>query len=303
MNAKNILVKDVMIPNLFTATEDMLTKELEKYFNELDIQGCPVAGVDGQIIGWISDRDMIFSELSWTRRHIGQETPSMFHGWPYFEGPHIEDYNPVFVGQVMHRKVIKILSSDNLLTALKKMTKEHVHNLMVFDQDKLIGLLVIEEVLEYILKNHFLDIACILDCPTGQLMTTSIAVIREDDTVEDLEELLCHKKIHGVPVIDYRGHIKGVVSQVDIVRFEASTPHRENYPESAETRVCEIMTPVVTQVTSSDKVRYVVELMLQKNIHRVVIAEQGVLKGILTGMDIIQGIVNLFNPSKVLESV
>ena len=64
MNAKNILVKDVMIPNLFTATEDMLTKELEKYFNELDIQGCPVAGADGQIIGWISDRDMIFSELS-----------------------------------------------------------------------------------------------------------------------------------------------------------------------------------------------------------------------------------------------
>ena len=64
------------------------------------------------------------------------------------------------------------------------------------------------------------------------LMTTDVVKVAEDATVRELVELLQEHEISGVPVVNARGKIKGVVSVSDIAGASgeraAIAPERAN---------------------------------------------------------------------------
>ncbi len=119
----------------------------------------------------------------------------------------------------------------------------------------------------------------------------SVVCVRPELEVDDLETLLLGRHVSGVPVVDEKGFLVGVVSKTDLVRHERL--ENEQWVERmgelrAPARVAEIMTrhPFSIRVTAS--IAEAVELMLTRRIHRLpVVSESGEVLAIVTPLDVL----------------
>ena len=62
--------------------------------------------------------------------------------------------------------------------------------------------------------------------PVSTYMTAEVATCTEDDTVEDLMEMMTHGRFRHVPVLDEKGRLCGLISIGDVVKTRiAETVH------------------------------------------------------------------------------
>jgi predicted transcriptional regulator len=119
-----------------------------------------------------------------------------------------------------------------------------------------------------------------------ELMKSPVHSVTQATSLQELVELLDHKMITGVPVIDAEGRTIGVVSRSDVaVHWARSAGSDEMLHQS----VAEIMTPFAFSVKPDDEIVGLVDTMLSGGIHRVVVSdEDGRPVGIVTSMDIVR---------------
>lgn len=128
------------------------------------------------------------------------------------------------------------------------------------------------------------------------IMQRDVVVVREDAPLPDCVRLLCQKHITGVPVIDATRSMVGIVSQTDLLRHEAvllaalrkasEGAACAGWEEAAARRVRDIMSREVICGTEETPVDRLVEAMLSRNIHRVVITAGRGVVGIVTTVDL-----------------
>lgn len=141
------------------------------------------------------------------------------------------------------------------------------------------------------------------------VMRRQVVTVTEDHTLKELEAILIDNKITGVPVLDAKGRVIGVVSQTDLVRRdrEQAPPHENPaYDQALDrwlgrsglqveapdfVRVRDVMTPSACCAEEDAPLWEVARLMAQSGIHRVVITRKGRLAGIVTSMDILRAFV------------
>lgn len=110
------------------------------------------------------------------------------------------------------------------------------------------------------------------------VMSTDVFALDVSETIEVAATHLTERHVSGAPVLSGR-HIVGIVSKSDLVdpRRIAANGHT----------VEGLMTRVVYAVRPADPLMTAVRLMVQENIHRVVVvSESGRLSGILSSMDV-----------------
>lgn len=112
--------------------------------------------------------------------------------------------------------------------------------------------------------------------------------------LEELADLFMERKVSGFPVVEpANGELLGLVSQRDLLASVAEGPGNGFYHGVYEEFssqfgvlpggcVEDIMTPFVYFATPETDIREVIELMLNKSIHRVVVTENRKLKGLVT---------------------
>jgi CBS domain-containing protein len=153
-----------------------------------------------------------------------------------------------------------------------------------------------------------------LSAPTAaDLMTPNPVSVRQDATVKEAAASLTDRGFSAAPVIDNAGRPVGVLSRADIVvhhrqkaeyvppvpdyyqRTDLATPSGEPLPagfqvESVDqTRVRDIMTPVVFSVSAEAPARRVVGDMVGLRVHRLFVVEQsGVLVGVISALDVLR---------------
>ena len=148
------------------------------------------------------------------------------------------------------------------------------------------------------------------------LMTTDIVKVAEDATVRELVELLQEHEISGVPVVNARGKITGVVSVSDIagasgeraaIAPERASPEfyvhewedkinpdelRQLHVEEEGLLVRDIMTARVYTVAADASIAVVARTMVEGHVHRLLVAEGDRLVGILSTLDLLRSIAN-----------
>ena len=154
-----------------------------------------------------------------------------------------------------------------------------------------------------------------------EVMNRKIIAVRDFWSVGKLASFLFEKSISGAPVLDSNGVLVGVVSLMDIARFE-SEQHKvmigkESHdffaqagkpallPEhlramqtskSEETRVADIMMRAIFKVSPVASVQSIARMMIESRIHRVLVVDErrgDELLGIVTTIDLLQVIRDL----------
>jgi CBS domain-containing protein len=118
----------------------------------------------------------------------------------------------------------------------------------------------------------------------SDVMIKEVLTIKESTPLKEVARLLSERKITGAPVVDENGDLVGVISETDIIRKTNSIGAWS--PNTAG----QIMTKPAVTVSPNDTLQRICELMYNRSIHRVVVAEDKKIVGIITTMDILRAI-------------
>jgi len=109
------------------------------------------------------------------------------------------------------------------------------------------------------------------------VMTREVITINPAATIRELSEILVRNRISGVPVMDGKGKILGVVSEADVV-------------EKKGKRVGSILSAPAITVTEETPVEEIAKLMTFRKVKRLPVARGAKLMGIVNRADIVRAI-------------
>lgn len=140
------------------------------------------------------------------------------------------------------------------------------------------------------------------------IMTKHVATIWLKETVHDALLLMAENRISALPVVDHDGRCVGMISQTDVIGItrEADADDEElatagsivslmaggvQLEEITRERVEDVMSDSVVRATPDELVTSIADKMLTHQIHHVpVLAEDDILLGIISTMDILDGL-------------
>lgn len=125
----------------------------------------------------------------------------------------------------------------------------------------------------------------------AELMQTNLQTVAPDSTVADAIVLLSESHVTGVPVVDPRARVLGVLTTTDVLNAAAETAGAEERERLfGETRVEEIMTPHPLTVSPDSDVKEAAQQMLYLEVHRLFVEDEGQLVGVISQSDIVRAV-------------
>ncbi|HZS07702.1 MAG TPA: CBS domain-containing protein [Blastocatellia bacterium] len=120
----------------------------------------------------------------------------------------------------------------------------------------------------------------------SDVMIRDVVTVTESTTLKEVARLFSEKKITGAPVVNKEGELVGVISETDLIRKSNSIGAWS--PSTAG----QIATRPAVTIAPGDTLNRVCELMYNRRIHRVLVADGNKIAGIITTMDILKAIAN-----------
>ena len=153
-----------------------------------------------------------------------------------------------------------------------------------------------------------------IDC-AAEIMTSPVLSIKPEDTLSEAIRIMAEKNISGLPVVDDRQHVVGIISEKDIINYSAKlqvvpligssgwlspytdmssiAPLKKGYEMLSTTKVHSVMTKNVFTVKDTASGDEAVKFMSRKDVNRVpVVTSTGVLVGIITRSNLVNYLAN-----------
>lgn len=116
-----------------------------------------------------------------------------------------------------------------------------------------------------------------------------VVVIRPDDTLSHAIAILAQYKIGAIVACDEAGHIKGILSERDVVRAVATMQLQESGQDAVGKRpVSEFMTTKVQVCREHHTINQVMEIMTHNRFRHMPVEENGKLAGIISIGDVVK---------------
>lgn len=126
--------------------------------------------------------------------------------------------------------------------------------------------------------------------PVGKIMQPGVATVSPELPLTSFQEFLTGEEISGAPVVDQDGVLQGVASKTDIVRFLTTDPTILSDEVLQGVTVAEIMTSDALTVGVDDPVSDVARMMVEGNVHRVIVVDSEKIQGIVTTFDLLRAL-------------
>jgi CBS domain-containing protein len=124
----------------------------------------------------------------------------------------------------------------------------------------------------------------------ADLMKTDVAVVHEDASTSEAVIRLADAHVHGVPVVNHRGRVLGVLSSSDIVQATAEHSDAAQHPILEGISVRDIMSTPPRTIRPEDDVRVAAREMLRHDVHRLFVISGAELVGVLSTSDIVRAV-------------
>lgn len=142
-----------------------------------------------------------------------------------------------------------------------------------------------------------------------EVMSVNVITVGTDATIEDIARVLTDNKVSGAPVVDRSGKMVGIVTQKDLLykdiqpRFPAVVEllggliflkgvrhYNEELKKLVATKAEDIMTKDVVTIDADADIQTAATLMVEKDINRIPVVENGRLAGIVGRADIVRSL-------------
>jgi CBS domain-containing protein len=121
--------------------------------------------------------------------------------------------------------------------------------------------------------------------PISTLMQSHAKTIHMDDTVHAAEAFLSQHGLSWAPVVSGAGAPAGVLSADDLIRFQV------NNPGAATTPVWQLCTYKPACVSPETRIDSVAAIMVERNIHHVLITQGDRIVGVVSSLDLLKELV------------
>lgn len=122
----------------------------------------------------------------------------------------------------------------------------------------------------------------------ADVMTIDPVVVRVDATIDEAVALLRAYSISGLPVVDGRGDLVGVISQTDVVALTEPSVGRLIRRQGIGVRVGDVMTSPAVTVPMTARLAEAARVMVDSHVHRLVaLDDEGAPVGVLSSTDFV----------------
>ena len=138
-------------------------------------------------------------------------------------------------------------------------------------------------------------------------MTTDVISVSPETEIVQAARILLEKRINGLPVLDGKGRVVGIICQSDLVVQQKSVPIpslfslldgfmpltslkriEKEVEKIAALTVAQAMTPKPTTVTPETGIEEVASLMVDKGFHTLPVVQDGKLVGVVGKEDVLK---------------
>ena len=112
------------------------------------------------------------------------------------------------------------------------------------------------------------------------IMTKDIVAVHKDADIYDAIRMMVDGNITGVPVVDDKGYLEGVITEKDALKCLRTG-------EGADTKVSDYMTAEVVGFDVRDSLTDIVQVLEEANFRRVPILSKGKVVGIISRRDVL----------------
>lgn len=125
----------------------------------------------------------------------------------------------------------------------------------------------------------------------ADIMEPAVRTVAVDTPVSEVVVSLADAQVTGLPVLDARNRVVGVVSSTDLISAQAETQSAEERQILLEqTPVRDIMTPRPLMIESTAEVHEAARHMLYAEVRRLFVEENGALVGVISQTDIVRAV-------------
>jgi CBS domain-containing protein len=117
------------------------------------------------------------------------------------------------------------------------------------------------------------------DVPVTEIMSRHVVCAFEDLPLDTLIQVMVAERLGCVPVVDERGHPRGMVTKLDIVEQLV-------VPTARASTVGDVMMPLAITLNEDVSVAHAAALMASEDMHHVMIVSGGCLVGVVSTMDV-----------------
>jgi CBS domain-containing protein len=123
----------------------------------------------------------------------------------------------------------------------------------------------------------------------SELMSSPAISVEPDRPLKDVAETMLHHGISTVPVVDQSGEIVGILSETDLLRFQARRVTAPQVTDSTEVTVAaDLMTRAVISTGPNTAFDDLVQLMVIHDVKRVPVVADGRLVGMVSRTDVVR---------------
>ncbi|AJA67412.1 MULTISPECIES: CBS domain-containing protein [Myroides] len=129
------------------------------------------------------------------------------------------------VEEIMTKELITLTLSDSLYDAERLFKKHKIRHIPIVKGDKLIGVLSYSD----LIKISYIDVvedesedmpSVVYDLYSiEQLMAKVVVSALPTATVKEVTEILSKQSYHSIPIVDQLGHLKGIVTTTDLLKY------------------------------------------------------------------------------------
>lgn len=152
----------------------------------------------------------------------------------------------------------------------------------------------------------------------SDVMSRKVVVVMGEASLEEAARLMVENRVSGLPVVDDRGRVKGIITEGDLMRrSETDTAHHpgwfaallaagrtaHDYVRSHARKVDELIGGDVISVAPDASLEEIVAIMESRRVKRVPVIENGRMVGIVARADLVKALLKIMPDSSAIPAV
>jgi len=121
----------------------------------------------------------------------------------------------------------------------------------------------------------------------SDIMSTNVVTASPDTTILEATNILVKHNISGLPVVDKKKKLLGIVSEKDLLRLTYGLKTRSYTSNDSPKTVQEVMTKEIVTFDEDDSLSDIIKCLMENNFRRVPILSGDKLVGIISRKDLL----------------